>query len=186
MATASAFPPVYEAPLDRAALRDPIEYLRFEHFRQRVLCELLGRIVEDPYGAESRRRLPWVLQYLSRELALHVADEEQDLLPLLDQRCDRRDALTDISGALEHEHVSDETLRADIVMALAALAAGRPLERPLEFIVKAQMFEERLRRHLTWENLTLVPLARRRLTPDDLAELGRSMARRHAIGEPVH
>jgi len=186
MATASAFPPIYEAPLDRAALRDPIEYLRFEHFRQRVLCELLGHIADDPYGPDSRRRIPWVLQYLSKELVLHVADEEQDLLPLLGQRCDGADALSDISGALEHEHVSDESLSADIVAGLAALAAGRRLDVPLDFIVKAQMLEERLRRHLTWENLTLMPLARRRLTADDLAELSRNMARRHQIDVPVH
>jgi hemerythrin-like domain-containing protein len=186
MATAPAFAPVHETPLDAAALRDPIEYLKFEHFRQRVLCDLLGRIADDPYEADNRRRVAWVLGYLANELALHVADEEQDLLPLLGQRCNRGDALIDISGALEHEHGSDETLKADVIAGLATLATGRLLEKPLEFIVKAQMFEEHLRRHLVWENLTLMPLARRRLTPDDLVELGRNMARRHELGAPVH
>jgi hemerythrin-like domain-containing protein len=179
MATARALPPVHETPLGETALRDPIEYLRFEHYRQRVLCDLLARIADDPTEPDGAERIAWVLRYLETELALHVADEEKDLLPLLGRRCSGADALPDISGALEQEHVSDEALRVAIIAGLRALAAGQPLERPLDFIVKAQMLEERLRRHLVWENLTLMPLARRRLTGDDLAKLGRRMARRH-------
>jgi hemerythrin-like domain-containing protein len=179
MATASAFPPVHETPLTEATLDDPIEFLRFEHFRQLVLCELLGRIADDPCGADTGRSIPWVRRYLMTELALHAADEEQDLLPLLDRRCDAHDALGDISDALERDHLSDERLKAEIVRDLTALAAGRPLNRPLDFIVRILAFEEHLRRHLMWENATLMPLARRRLTTDDLATLGESMTRRH-------
>lgn len=186
MATAPAFPPVHETPLAGAALSDPIEYLRFEHFRQLVLCELLGRIADDPYSADTGRRIPWVRRYLMNELSLHVADEEQDLLPLLDLRCDDGDALPEISGALERDHVSDERLKADVIGGLTTLAAGRPLDRPLDFIVRALAFEEHLRRHLKWENLTLMPLARRRLTTDDLAILGHNMARRHERRGPAH
>jgi hypothetical protein len=185
MATGPAFPPVHKTPLAGAALSDPIEYLKFEHFRQLVLCELLGRIVDDPYGADTGRRIPWVRRYLMNELALHAADEEQDLLPLLDLRCDDADALTTISEALERDHLSDERLKADVIGDLTALATGRPLDRPLEFIVRALAFEEHLRRHLMWENLTLMPLARRRLTTDDLATLGRNMARRHEGRAPA-
>ena len=186
MATARLHSPVHETPLDDAALDDPIEYLRFEHYRQRVLCDYLARIADDPTDPDHADRVAWVLTYLETDLVLHVADEEIDLLPLLNRRCNGTDAVADIGGALAHEHVSDEMLRTAVIAGLVALAAGRPLERPLEFIVKAQMLEERLRRHLVWENQTLMPLARRRLTGDDLARLGRRMARRHGRAAPLH
>jgi iron-sulfur cluster repair protein YtfE (RIC family) len=186
MATARAYPPVLETPLGAAALSDPLEYLKYEHFRQLVLCELLGRIADDPYSADAAHRIPWVRRYLTDELALHVTDEEQDLMPLLDLRCNGGDALTEISDTLEHDHVSEERLRADVVGELTMLAAGKTLDRPLDFIVKALAFEEHLRRHLMWENLTLMPLARRRLTTGDLATLGRNMARRHERHDPGH
>jgi iron-sulfur cluster repair protein YtfE (RIC family) len=186
MPTVHAFAPVHETPLAGAALRDPIEFLRFEHFRQRVLCELLGKITDDPYGTDAKRRIPWVIKYLTSDLTLHVADEEDDLLPLLSRRCSRSDALGDISGALEYEHVSDEMLRNSIILGLRALVGGRSPVRPLEFIIKAQMFEERMQRHLLWENVTVMPLARRRLTSDDLAQLGRKMARRHERAARLH
>ncbi|HEX7008110.1 MAG TPA: hemerythrin domain-containing protein [Alphaproteobacteria bacterium] len=186
MAPMPALAPVHEAPLCDTALRDPIEYLRFEHYRQRVLCDLLARIADDPTAPGNTDRVAWVLHYLETELVLHVADEEQDLLPLLGRRCSGADALPDISGALAQEHVSDEMLRRAVIVGLRALAEGRPLERPLDFIVRAQMLEERLRRHLVWENQTLMPLARRRLTRDDLATLGRRMMRRHRRAEGLH
>jgi hemerythrin-like domain-containing protein len=186
MPTARAFAPVHESPLTGAALQDPIEFLKFEHFRQLVLCELLGRIADDPYGADSRRRIPWVRRYLMNEFTLHAADEEQDLLPLLDLRCNGDDALIEISDVMERDHISEERLKADVIADLTALAAGQPIKRPLEFIVTALAFEEHLRRHLMWENLTLMPLARRRLTAEDLAALGRSVARRHDRFEQLH
>ena len=120
------------------------------------------------------------------EFALHAADEEHDLLPLLDLRCNGDDALGEIGDVIERDHVSGERLKADVIADLAALATGQPLNRPLEFIVTALAFEEHLRRHHMWENLTLMPLARRRLTAEDLAALGRAMAQRHDRFEALH
>jgi hemerythrin-like domain-containing protein len=45
-------------------------------------------------------------------------------------------------------------------------------------------FSETQRRHVTWEDRVLLPLARQRLTPEDLAEIGRSMAARRGIAAP--
>ena len=44
MATTPTFAPAQAAPLDAAILADPIEFIRFEHYRQRTLSDRLGRI----------------------------------------------------------------------------------------------------------------------------------------------
>ena len=90
MAITTAFAPAPAAPLDTAILADPIEFIRFEHYRQRTLCDRLRRVAEDlgrPGVAEDAAR---ILDYLSNDLPLHIADETDDLMPLLRERCGRR------------------------------------------------------------------------------------------------
>jgi hemerythrin-like domain-containing protein len=45
-------------------------------------------------------------------------------------------------------------------------------------------FSENQRQHVTWEERVLLPLARQRLTPEDLEEIGRNMAARRGMTNP--
>jgi hypothetical protein len=46
---------------------------------------------------------------------------------------------------------------------------------------KCQAMSEFQRRHIAWENGVLLPLAKRRLTAGDIADLGRAMAGRRGV-----
>jgi iron-sulfur cluster repair protein YtfE (RIC family) len=159
----------------------PLEALRFEHFKQRLLCDMLGRIVDDLHGRDTVKNAAWVLSYLENDLPLHVSDEAEDLVPLLLEHADTDGAVGEACDALVQEHESDEPLMAEVTAGLERLAGEWPLERPLDFIIRALMFEEKLRRHLAWENATLLPLARRFLGSADISSLRRRMASRHGL-----
>ena len=44
-------------------------------------------------------------------------------------------------------------------------------------------FFESYRRHIHWENAVVLPLARARLTREDIEELGAAMSRHRELGE---
>jgi hemerythrin-like domain-containing protein len=179
MAITTAFAPAPAAPLDTAILADPIEFIRFEHYRQRTLCDRLRRVAEDlgrPGAAEDAAR---ILDYLSNDLPLHIADEADDLMPLLCERCGPSDVARAIAETLDREHEADQRGTHRLFDALLSLAAGEPLADPVRFAAAARAFQDKLRRHLVWENQALLPLARKCLWAGDVESLGLRMARRH-------
>lgn len=179
MATPTTIAPAQAAPLDAAILADPIEFIRFEHYRQRTVADGLGRIAANLEGPETARYAAWALDYLSTDLPMHVADEAEDLMPLLRERCASRDQVEAISDTLEEAHKSDERATDWLFDGLRRLAAhGRPAD-PQGFVRAVLAFQDRLRRHLVWENQTLLPLARKHLWIGDVESLGLRMARRH-------
>ena len=117
-------------------------------------------------------------RFLDRDLRLHLEDEEQDLFPLLWQRAQPEDNISDILDLLSEEHGLDQDLVDFLLADLAVLAGGAQLANPIRFLVNVREFAETQRRHLAWENALLLPVARRRLTEVDLAGLARSMAAR--------
>lgn len=157
---------------------DPLDYFHADHFRQRTLCNLLDDMIES--GAADRDTIAAMLEYLKRDLGLHLRDEEDDLFPLLRRHCLPEDNLENILGVLSEEHAKDEELCVVLVEGLQALLDGEALRNHPRLIAAASTFTETQRRHLTWENGLLLPLARKRLTQDDLVNLGRSIAARHA------
>ncbi len=156
----------------------PIEFLFGEHDRQRVLCASLERLAAEPTSAETARM---VLDYYETELANHVADEERDLFPMLRRRCGPDDAIATILDLLDAEHETDYELFRRLVPGLRAIAAGHRPDEPISFAADARAFSILQRRHLAWENGTVLPLARSRLTPDDMRELGRRLAERRGL-----
>ncbi|MCB2076099.1 MAG: hemerythrin domain-containing protein, partial [Novosphingobium sp.] len=116
---------------------------------------------------------------------LHVLDEEEDLFPLLRRRTELEDRIDDTLEVLCQEHDADRRDAHDIVEGLSALAergAARPLK--VAFRKLLRRFAANERRHLTVENAIVLPLARARLTADDLRNLGRRMAARRGLDFP--
>ena len=156
----------------------PIEFLFAEHDRQRVLCATLERIANDPLAPDAAENAALVLGYCEEHLQAHIADEETDLFPLLRRRCEPDDAIGTILGLLDEEHVADAEIFRRLVTPLRTVANGEVPADSGAFAGDARAFSILQRRHLSWENGTLLPLARRRLSKDDLAELGRRLATR--------
>jgi hemerythrin-like domain-containing protein len=164
--------------------REPIDYLNADHFRQRIVCKFLDEIAFDPSAPNCTRLAATALAYLEQELPHHIADEEQDLFPRLRSRCSPADNVERILGMLSEEHRRDSDLCEAVLDGLHASSEGQEPSNSAAFLRAAAAFAETQRRHLAWEDEVILPLARQRLTNEDLADMGRSMAQRRDANYP--
>lgn len=160
-----------------ALLGEPLEWFFAEHYRHRQACKMIEEVAAAMVFDAAR--IAELIDFLSHDLPLHVIDEEEDFFPLLRRRCLAEDDIEAVLGMLSAEH------RADVVQAgavrghLQACLEGQrapgldPVQR------KAMIaFAVQERRHLGLENAIVLPIARLRLTKNDLTTLGRRLAAR--------
>lgn len=161
-------------------LKEPLEFLFAEHFRQRQMCKALERLATAE--AFDGPLITAVDEFLNNDLALHVIDEEEDLFPLLRRRCEPEDAIEDILGRLSVEHALDrdlaQSVRKVLATALRANVAPRTLPGGAETLMKLARQEKS---HMALENAVVMLLARRRLVQADLCALGIRLAARRGI-----
>jgi hemerythrin-like domain-containing protein len=157
-------------------LRDPLAYIAAEHGGQRALCILMENLAGSP--AFQRDVATEILRYLREDLADHVRDEEGDLFPVLRQRCLEEDDIELVLGQLNAEHKDEDRLASGLVAGLDdAMRDETPI---MDSRLRERLFQyaRALRRHLALENGIVLPLARARLTPEDLARLSQAMMNR--------
>lgn len=187
MTAASRSPMGLADALPENLFREPIDCLQADHFRFRLICDLLSKLAAAPDDRLAPQTSRAVLDFLQADFLSHVADEEEDLLSFLRARgWPEGDDQTATSEQLFEQHRRNNELRLRLLPELYRLVAGQPPERPTAFFDSANALIDSLRRHLTWEEDAILPEARRRLTPDDLDELGRRMAGRRGIPFPEH
>ena len=167
-----------EGPLPAEAFADPLGLILAAHARQRQLCDQFDALVNEHKIEAVAPLAQQLLDFINGDLARHTEDEERDLFPLLRQRCLPEDGIEHVLDQLSAEHELDQDLVDFMIEDLKLLAEGRILPNPIRFLMNAKEFTVTQRRHLSWENRTVLPLAHRRLTADDLAALGRAMAER--------
>lgn len=165
------------SPPPAEQLAAPLDYVFAEHFRQRILCWMIDRIADG--SACDEKCIAAVLRFLREDFGLHVIDEEEDLFPLLRRRAEPQDRLNDVLGELSEEHAADRLDATAIVEGLSHARPGKRLTRALRDVL--HRFAANERRHLIVENAIVLPMARVRLTIDDLRNLGRRMAARRGI-----
>ncbi|MAS03303.1 MAG: hypothetical protein CL534_01145 [Ahrensia sp.] len=164
-------------PTPSAQLATPLDYVFSEHFRQRTLCWMIDRIAD----AESRDEecIAAVLRFLREDFGPHVIDEEEDLFPLLRRRAEPEDRIEEVLGELSQEHAADKLDAEVIVEGLSDKTGRKRFTNAFQGLL--HRFAANERRHLIVENAIVLPLARVRLTIDDLRNLGRRMAARRGI-----
>jgi len=161
-------------------LAEPLDYIFAEHFRQRVLCNVLDEIADQE--RLDRQMTEAVLRFLRVDFAPHILDEEQDLFPMLRRRAEPDDRIDDVIGQLNQEHAADRLDAKLITEGLAKALAGKAATGVASSLAKLlHRFAENERNHLTLENAIVLPLARIRLTADDLRNLSQRMAARRGI-----
>ena len=161
-------------------LAEPLDYIFAEHFRQRVLCNVLDEIADQE--RPDRQMIEAVLRFLRVDFAPHMQDEEHDLFPMLRRRAEPEDRIDDVIGQLTQEHAADRLDARLITEGLSKVLAGKVatgVESPLGKLL--HRFAENERNHLTLENAIILPLARVRLTADDLRNMAMQMAARRGI-----
>lgn len=173
-----------ESPDAPEIFRHPIELIFADHDRQRIVCAALDRLAQDLDAEDARDNAAYILDHLENNLPIHIADEEEDLFPLLKQRCLPDDKVEEMIALIAEEHEEDSSHLDELLEPLRQIAAGsRPVDA-VSFTARARAFASFQRRHLGWENGTILPLAERRLTDADQAALGRKMAARRGVSPP--
>lgn len=170
--------------IDRRLLLSPIDFLFAEHYRQRVVLNHLDWLAREGRAPAWNKVAKAVLAYVEQDLPYHVADEEQDLFPIMRRRCIAADNLDAVLTVLSAEHVGDEELAEVVVSEIKRRLADPAVLAEPNLAAVAHAFAETQRRHLVWENTLVLPLARKRLSEADLRRLGRQMAARRQIPYP--
>lgn len=161
-------------------LAHPLEYIFADHFRQRVLCSILDQI----FDAETldRALTQAAEQFLTKDMKHHIADEEENLFPILRLRAEPDDQIDDVLDQLCEEHKSDYIDAKQIVSELSLLLDGTnkyPISSAA--IQMVHRFTANERHHLIVENAIVMPLAKVRFTSDDLNKMAREMAIRRGV-----
>lgn len=157
--------------------RNALDIIEHEHHLQAQICDSLELIADGlPDGAD-RRLCAQVACALREELPLHHRDEECGLFPLIEERALPGDGITEILARLAMEHATDESFASELLESLDTLSEGGKLKNPDMVGYMFRSFFESYRRHLHWENAVVLPLARSRLRPQDIAKLEEAMAR---------
>lgn len=163
---------------------DPLSLLRATHVRQLAIHRSLMQVVEAFPAKPSRNALIPIINFLKEDLPLHFVDEEESLFPILTERSLIADPIDGWTGQLNHEHSRDGAMARELVHELGRVAArGAPAD-PSDFIALVTVFTECQDRHLSWENIVILPHAKIRLGPRDLRRLGAEMAARRDVSLP--
>lgn len=166
-------------------LSSPLDFIFAEHFRQRVLFGVLDTIAD---GSEQDVDLiKAAIDYLEKDMKLHVLDEEEDLFPRLTNRAQPEDGIDIVIAQLLEEHQSDH-IDASWIIGGLKLVLSSDDDSPFsdEFAHAIKRFTANERRHLIVENAIVLPLARVRLSDDDLSQMSKQMAQRRGIKLPKH
>lgn len=172
--------PTIEA-VDPRLLAAPLDFLEAEHYRFRAFFAHLDRLRREKRAAPRAATARLLLDFLARDAALHLAEEETDLFPLLRIRCRAADGIERVLALIEVERARAHELAVAVVAGLRQCA--RRCEPAAGFADCAAAFAAALRRDVDWENALVLPLARKRLTASDLARLSEAMAARRGVAD---
>lgn len=166
------------APTDLKLLGNPLEFIHEDHLREREICSEIDALAQ--LGSPGTEMANHVVMFLENELPLHLEDEEEDLFPLLKQRCEKEDEIDKAIQRLtsDHKHANEDTPKVlDILKMISSDDRGlsenerRTLNR----------YATHARRHLILENAIILPFAKLRLTEDDLESLSLRMMQRRGL-----
>lgn len=163
---------------------DPLGLMEACHLRIEQRCSLLKRIGEHlaQHGADeqARQSCMHVLRYFDDAGPRHHADEEEDLFPLLLAATPSggRRKLLAVVNDLKVQHRDMAAAWDALRPMLVEIEAGRA--RALDERV-ADRFHTLYLTHIVIEEHEVLPLARQRLTPVALIQIGRGMAARRNV-----
>lgn len=164
-------------PTAHRLLGNPLDFIHEDHMRERTFCAALIELA----GTETAMAdlAGKIAEFLGQELPLHIADEEEDLFPLLRRRCTIEDEIGRVLERLHRDHRHAATSTPTVLAILEQLAAGAELSG--DDSTALSTFADHSRRHLILENAVILPLARVRLTGEDLDTLRLRMMQRRGL-----
>jgi hemerythrin-like domain-containing protein len=164
---------------DLAADVNPLDWFAREHEHHRQMCAQMRDLALS--ATFDRAALVAMAEFVERDLAQHLVDEEHELFPLLARRAEPDDGAQEILQRLCGEHRHDRAESEAVAVHLRRCLDGRigPGEDALASVALAAFATHELG-HLALENAVVLPLARLRLGAKDLAGLRKRLTQRRA------
>ncbi|NJR13504.1 MAG: hemerythrin domain-containing protein [Phyllobacteriaceae bacterium] len=147
------------------------------------ICDLLEEIADSLPLHVDRLKCFYAATMLRTSVAIHQMDEDRGLFPLMRKHGALEDGVLASLDRLETEHMDDESLSSDIIDALENLARGKALQSVdgMSFMLRA--FFDSHRRHILFENQIILPMARKILNADHLAEIEQVILENRSISK---
>ena len=162
-----------------ASFDDPLAMLSACHGRIRRQLETLSRLERHlpEHGCDTDARVAAraILRYFDTAAPHHHEDEEVDVFPRVVARAPECAALV---ARLEAEHLVLAANWRHLRPLLAGIAAGQRAVLPPKLVRDATAAYDA---HIEAEETELIPLARELLPPEEIAAVGRAMARRRGV-----
>lgn len=162
----------------------PIAVLKHCHDRIRkqlqTLQNLLGHLPQHGADTAAQKAAQAVLKYFDHAAHMHHADEEQDLMPMLQATARGADAAllaAVVPGILaDHERMDGEW--AILKAQLDKIANGLDTALSVQDVTR---FSEAYAAHMLTEENQIAPMAKRLFTDEQMELLGQAMQRRRGI-----
>ncbi len=151
-------------------LATALDIIQFERNDQLELCDGMERVADQLPDQVNFCLCESIYEKLRRNLPIYHMNEEA----LFEGASRHTSSWFDSSSVLEcvrREHAIQNCYADELYEHLDVLRARTGIRNPSTIGYMLRSCFDSIRRHLTWEDLTLMPLATRTLTADDLAEL---------------
>lgn len=162
-----------------ALLDEPLEYIFADHFRQRVVFATLQHFAKE--ASASRAGADTITAFLTHDLVLHHADEDEDLFPLVRLRALPEDDLGAVLARLGEDHRRSDARIEDIVRALIPRTDRDPVHLSKGLCELIQGYVTDGNHHLAVENGVVLAIARIRLARKDLKAISWGMKARRGL-----
>lgn len=162
----------------------PIAVLKHCHDRIRkqlaTLQKMLPHLALHGADAEAQQAAQAVLNYFDKAAHLHHADEEENLVPMLQSVAQGEDAATlaELVPGILQDHDEMDAMWQGLHEELTAIAAGSAATLSAATV---QRFTERYTNHMEREESRIAPMAKRLFSAAQMAQLGEAMQVRRGI-----
>jgi pyridoxamine 5'-phosphate oxidase len=162
----------------------PIAVLKHCHDRIRkqlgTMQKLLAHLSKSGADVEAQQGAKAILKYFNGAAGNHHADEEHDLLPMLQQTAQGEDEtlLNQLVPEIMNEHQQMDKAWEVLDRQLQHIAAGESSELSEEAVNR---FAESYRKHMDKEEAHIAPMAKRIFSNAQMAQLGNAMRTRRGI-----
>ncbi|MCG6876446.1 MAG: hemerythrin domain-containing protein [Betaproteobacteria bacterium] len=160
----------------------PLELIRHTHQRLEHRCALMQRLSAhlsaSGCDADAQATAGHIVRFFEEEMAHHHEDEELEFYDAVVEAAPAksRAAVAKLVAELRGEHERLQAVWRDVLRPqLAAIMEGRSKELNREAVDRCHMLYVS---HIEREEETLLPIAEKRFSPEQLERLGRGMAER--------
>jgi pyridoxamine 5'-phosphate oxidase len=162
----------------------PIAALKHCHDRIRKQLETLTRLQQhlhqEGVTVDAKQAATAILRYFNQAAPQHHADEEENLLPMLQATVAGEDAATlgSMMPEVLDEHRQMEDTWHSLGTQLEALANGQGKDLEQDIV---ERFTDLYTRHMEKEEGSIAPMAKRLFSPQQMQQLGDAMRARRGI-----